>query len=287
MLLETLDLLKNDVIIYSENKFDLEKNFKIIYKKSEIKTPKRIDFFEVCNFINDSLPKNLIAYRLLTNVNSIDAFSTKFGFFINSDNGFELIYFDPIFALNDLSNLQLQIDPNLFRFKIQQVGFLSLPAKNDVANYGEVYAFDLKSEEAKNQNDKIFAKAIFALDESFIDDEKENSFDLPKTSNRMILEDLSNKKNKFTKQIIYAEKSINEINELNLRNLSMNYSETQKGNFASSERYEINKSNLIKKKSFGDLVKSKTVGDQYDISLLGNVAKEHQNRDEVVLKFNR
>ena len=170
MLLETLDLLKNDVIIYSENKFDLERNFKIIHKKSEIKTPKRIDFFEVCNFINQPLPKNMIVYRLLTNITDFDAFSTKYGFFIKTDNGLELIYFDPIFALNDLSNFKLNIDPNLFRFKIQQVGFSSLPTKNEEAFYGEVYAFDLRSDEAKNQNDKIFAKAIFALDESFIDD---------------------------------------------------------------------------------------------------------------------
>lgn len=286
MLLETLDLLKNDVIIYSENKFDLERNFKIIYKKSEIKTPKRIDFFEVCNFINQPLPKNMIVYRLLTNITDFDAFSTKYGFFIKTDNGLELIYFDPIFALNDLSNFKLNIDPNLFRFKIQQVGFSSLPTKNEEAFYGEVYAFDLRSDEAKNQNDKIFAKAIFALDESFIDDEVDNSFVLSNAKTPRLFEDKSKNKSHFTKPIVHTEISLQELNEIKLQNLRSNRNKND-FNISKAEKYEVDKKTGTKIKSFSDLVSKNVVGDKYHNSFLDEAENKSKNRHEVILKFNK
>jgi len=171
MLLETLDVRKNDILIYSQNKFDFESNFKIIFKRDKIKRPKKISYFEVCEFVKDTIPKNLIVYRLLTNVQGLDAFSTKYGYFIKIDHKMELVYFDPVFALKDLKHLKFNLEPEEFRFKIQQVGLTTLSQSDDEAVYSEIYNFDLKAEEAKSQNDKIFADAIFVFDDNFIDKE--------------------------------------------------------------------------------------------------------------------
>lgn len=172
MLLETIDLLTNDVLIYSKNKFDFEKNFKIIYKKDRIKRPQSIDYFEVCKFIKHASPKNIIVYRLLTNVPNLDAYSTKYGYFISVDDRMELIYFDPVFAIEDISHLNFDIEPSKFRFKVQQVGLTYSRKENEEAVYKEVYSFDMKAIEAQNQDDSVFAKAIFALDDSFVDEEE-------------------------------------------------------------------------------------------------------------------
>ncbi|PKL83311.1 MAG: hypothetical protein CVV24_05660 [Ignavibacteriae bacterium HGW-Ignavibacteriae-3] len=170
MLLETLDLRTNDVLIYSQNMFNFNDSFKIIFKNEKIKTPQRITYFDVCSYVKDPSPKNLIIYRLLTNVNSLDAYSTKYGYFININGKVELIYFDPVFAIKDLRHLRFDLDPQKFRFKIQQVGLTSLTKKESEASFAEVYSFDLKAIEAQSQNDKIFADAIFAFDDSFLEE---------------------------------------------------------------------------------------------------------------------
>ncbi len=173
MFLETLDVRKNDVLIYSKNLFDYNNNFKIIFKKERIKRAKSISYFEVCEFVKAPIPKNLIVYRLLTNVPDLDSYSTKYGYFIRVEGNMELIYFDPIFAIKDLRHLRFNLDPEKFRFKVQQFG-LSYQGKAELeANYAEVFSFDLTAQEAQHQNDKIFADAIFAFDDSFIDEDDE------------------------------------------------------------------------------------------------------------------
>ena len=176
MLLETLDLKTNDILIYSQNLFNFSENFKIIFKNSRIKKPQRISYFDVCNYVKDPSPKNLIVYRLLTNVNNLDAYSTKYGYFIKIDGRMELVYFDPIFSIKDLRHLRFELDPNYFRFKIQQVGLTSLTRWEDEPDFSEVYSFDMKAAEAQKQNDKIFADAIFAFDPDFVDQD-EDEFD--------------------------------------------------------------------------------------------------------------
>ncbi|KAF0153652.1 MAG: hypothetical protein FD143_184 [Ignavibacteria bacterium] len=185
MLLETLDLRRNDVLIYSQNKFNFNDNFKIIYKNEKVKRVRSISYFDVCSFVKDPSPKNLIVYRLLTNVNHLDAYSTKYGYFININGRVELVYFDPVFAIKDLRHLRFDLDPEQFRFKIQQTGLTTLNKKNaepaqpkygeqnkpPEASFNEVYSFDLKAFEAQNQNDKIFAEAIFAFDEVLSEEE--------------------------------------------------------------------------------------------------------------------
>lgn len=172
MLLETLDLRTNDILIYSKNIFNFDNSFKVILKNEKIKRPRKISYFDVCNYVKDPSPKNLICYRLLTNVNNLDAYSTKYGYFIKINGKVELIYFDPIFAIKDLRHLRFDLDPSKFRFRIQQVGLTSLTKKEIEPNFAEVYSFDLKAIEAQSQNDKIFADAIFAFDETFVDDEE-------------------------------------------------------------------------------------------------------------------
>ncbi|MGD8778977.1 MAG: hypothetical protein PVH88_08445 [Ignavibacteria bacterium] len=177
MLLETLDVRKNDVIIYSKNIFDFRVNFKVIFKNERTKQAKSISYFEACDFVNDPSPKNLIIYRLLTNVTQLDASSTKYGYFIKVNDRMELVYYDPIFAIKDLRHLRFNLDPEHFRFKIQQVGLTSLaPKLDEEINYSEVFSIDLRASEAQNQNDKIYADAIYAFDESFIGESDSKEF---------------------------------------------------------------------------------------------------------------
>lgn len=173
MLLETLDLKTKDVLIYSQNLFNFNDSFKIIYKNEKIRRPKRISYFEVCNIVKEPSPKNLIIYRLLTNITNLDAYSTKYGYFIKINGKMELIYFDPIFAIKDLRHLRFELNPNHFRFKIQQVGLTSVTQWQNEPDFAEIFKFDLKAMEAQNQNDKIFADAIFAFDPNYSDSEQE------------------------------------------------------------------------------------------------------------------
>jgi hypothetical protein len=70
---------------------------KLSFKRADVKRPQKIDYFEVCKFFRDPTPKNIIAYRCLTSNSELDAYSTKFGYFIIvDDERLELIYFDPI-----------------------------------------------------------------------------------------------------------------------------------------------------------------------------------------------
>ncbi|MDZ7767096.1 MAG: hypothetical protein U5K00_22235 [Melioribacteraceae bacterium] len=109
-------------MIFSQNIFDFTKNFKIINKTQTVKRPQKISYFEVCEIVKNPLPKNLIIYRLLTNVSDLDAYSTKYGYFIKINGKPELIYFDPVFAIKDIRHLRFDFDPENFRFKIQQTG---------------------------------------------------------------------------------------------------------------------------------------------------------------------
>jgi hypothetical protein len=165
MLLETLDIKRNDVVIYSQNQFNIDKNFKIIFKDDPTKVAKDIGYNEVCSYINEYTPKNLIIYRLLTNAKDFGLRISKYGFFVNINDISELIYFDPIFAIKELEDYAETLNLYDIRFRIQQVGLTTLNRKGDLPNYAEIYSVDLEATEAKFQNDKVFADAIFAFDE--------------------------------------------------------------------------------------------------------------------------
>ena len=167
MLLETSDIKKNDILIFSENKFDLEGNFKIVDKKSPSKKPKNLSFYEIGKYINLPVPKSLIVYRLLTNHLSFSASITKYGFLLSVEGTVELVYFDPVFVIKDIELIKKNIDFDTFRFKIQQIGLSSLTKKGQYLDYSEIFAFDLNADEARYQNDRVYAEAIFAFDVSF------------------------------------------------------------------------------------------------------------------------
>jgi len=160
MLLETLDIKKDDIIVYSQNLFDLEKNFKVIYKDDPQKNPRKITYNEVCRFLNEYTPKNLIVYRMLTNIRDFQISLSKYGYFVNINGISELIYFDPIFAVKELEDYPEAINYYDLRFRIQQVGLTTLNRMGDLPNFAEIYNIDLIATEAKFQNDKVFADAI-------------------------------------------------------------------------------------------------------------------------------
>jgi hypothetical protein len=171
MVLETLDVKKNDIFVYSLNKFDLNRNFKLINKDASIKYPKPIHFNDVCRYLNDGRPKNIIVYRLLTNLPKMDQTFLKYGFVMNIDGAKEVIYFDPVFALKELEDYSDIGEYPFLRFRIQQVGMLSMLSSFGEAKYHEVYAFDLEANEVRRQNDRVFAEIIFAFDEIHFEEE--------------------------------------------------------------------------------------------------------------------
>jgi hypothetical protein len=166
MLLETLDIKKDDIVIFSQNLFNLDNNFRIIYKDDENKECHKISYKEVCRFVNEFTPKNLIVYRLLTNINSFEIIIPKYGFFLNINGITELIFFDPIYAVRELEESPQGIDYDGLRFRIQQIGLTTLNRKGDLPNYAEIYSIDLEASEAKFQNDKAFADAIFSTNKN-------------------------------------------------------------------------------------------------------------------------
>ncbi len=217
MFLETLDVKANDIVIFSQNKFDFENNFWMIPKNKKEKIPQHISYFDICDFVKNDVPKNLVIYRLLTNSKKVDAFSTKFGYFLNIDGEMEIIYFDPVFALKDLNHLKFEGDKEQFRFKIQQLGLTSVTNSNGDSNFSIVYTSNLRAYEAENQNDRIFTDAIFAFDESY----NNNMYLIEKKirNGSSILPDISSKKNIYSSQskIIEVQKTAqSNLNKLDL-----------------------------------------------------------------------
>ncbi len=183
MVLETLDVKKNDIFIYSLNKFDLNRNFKLINKDSTIKYPKPIHFNDVCRYLADGRPKNVIVYRLLTNLPRMEQTFLKYGYIMNINGIKEVFYFDPIFAIKELEEYSDIGEYPFLRFRVQQVGLLSMMTSFGEAKYHEIYAFDLEVAEVRYQNDRVFAEIIFAFDEVHFDEEDAAN---PAEKNRVI-----------------------------------------------------------------------------------------------------
>ncbi|MCF6270562.1 MAG: hypothetical protein L3J41_12680 [Melioribacteraceae bacterium] len=172
MLIETYEYNNYGSIIFSKNKFDFLTNF-VIVDKSNPEITKNLDFKEISTFINKPVKKNLILYRLLTNDEDLDPFSSKIGFFIKLEKKIEIVYFDPIFILKDLEFLKITLPKDEFMFKIQQVGYKTKTILDESVIYEEHFCVDLSDDEAKNQNDSIFAETMLSLKNSSLDLNKE------------------------------------------------------------------------------------------------------------------
>ena len=161
MLLETLDIKTNDIIIYSLNSEKLENNFKIIFKNDPQKKIRKITFVDVCKFINDFSPKNLIVYRLLTNIPEFQLTNPRYGLKMFIDDSPEIMFLDPVMAIKELNEYPDAINYYDLRFRIQQVGLTTKNSNGELPNYAEIYKVDLEADEAANQNDKTFVEALF------------------------------------------------------------------------------------------------------------------------------
>ncbi|MCH8942880.1 MAG: hypothetical protein IIA48_10655 [Bacteroidetes bacterium] len=233
MLLETLDIKENDIIIYSQNIPNLEKNFRIIFKDKPDKKAYKISYSEVCRQINEFAPKNLIVYRLLTNKRNLTLDNVKYGFLIYINGIRELIYFDPIFAVKELEGLFNEGDLPNIRFRIQQVGLTTLSRKNNFQNYAEIYSIDLEATEAKFQNDKVFADALFnfTIDNDF---RKEPIKTVKKPEK--ILEKIYNKK---VKNILVVNKGVKIISHNIAEDKNYDFHQVKKMNYGRTLTKEI------------------------------------------------
>lgn len=275
MLLETLDIRKKDLMIFSQNRFDFNDNFRIIDKSQKIKRPKKISYFDVCEIVKSPLPKNLIVYRLLTNVADLDGYSTKYGYFIRINGKPELVYFDPVFAIKDIRHLRFDFDPELFRFKIQQMGLTSTRVQGQEADYDEVFGFDLKAHEAQNQNDKIFADAIFVFDDSYIDEDEvtDDDFIIEQKLNADLakdfksegiarLENISEEESFNKKEKLSKAKFSNEVSNSSKRDENVSLLKqalgisTEKSSYTSEEKSYEKEVSPSKNESLFDLFKS-------------------------------
>ncbi len=160
MLLETKNIQENDIIIYSRNSMDENYNFRIIFKNDPHIHHRLISFEHVKKLITEYFPKNLIAYRIVCNFPDITIGNVNYGCVIMADNEPELIFTDPVFAVQTIEEY-IQYNHNIeFRFRIQKVGYTSLNKIEGKANFKEEFVFDLNINEAINQNDEIFVKPL-------------------------------------------------------------------------------------------------------------------------------
>lgn len=165
MILETTRGDGSDILIYSENRFNLENNFRMIRRNIGINNPIRLHYNEVCGYVNDTQPKTVVAYRLLTNLDDFDINYVKYGQQVMVNQVREVIYFDPIYCIKEMEdNGFLNDDPDL-RFRIQQVGLQLREIVDGMPDFDESYSFDLEATEVQYQNDRSFAELLCAFDE--------------------------------------------------------------------------------------------------------------------------
>jgi hypothetical protein len=162
MLLETKNIKENDIIIYTRNSMDENYNFRIIFKNDPHIHHRLISFEHVKKLITEYFPKNLIAYRILCNFPDIKISSAKHSCVIMADNEPELIFTDPVFAVQSIEEYIQFNHNNEFRFRIQKVGYTTLNKVDGKANFNEEFVFDLNIDEAINQNDEIFVQPLIA-----------------------------------------------------------------------------------------------------------------------------
>ena len=164
MLLETKNIKENDIIIYSRNSMDEDYNFRIIFKNDPKLYHRKISFDYTKKLITEYFPKNLIAYRIMTNFPEMLIPSTNYGCVIHVNSEQELIFTDPVYAVKTIEEY-LEFNSNdQFKFKIQRVGYSTINKIGNSANYTEEFLHDLKIQEATNQNDATYLESLLRKD---------------------------------------------------------------------------------------------------------------------------
>ena len=164
MLLETKNIKENDIIIYSRNSMDEDYNFRIIFKNDPKLYHRKISFDYTRKLITEYFPKNLIAYRIMTNFPEMLIPSTNYGCVIHVNSKQELIFTDPVYAVKTIEEY-LEFNSNdQFKFKIQRVGYSTINKIGNSANYTEEFFYDLKIQEATNQNDATYLESLLGKD---------------------------------------------------------------------------------------------------------------------------
>jgi hypothetical protein len=155
MLIETLSGDPESIIVYSRNILNAEENFSMLLKNDPQKVSRKLFLYDICGLINNPFPKNIIVYRLLTNIPDLTVSGSGLGCMIRIGDLYEIIYPDPVYAVKELETLtEEQFIPGL-RFRIQQVGLTTSFIEGDVHVFKELFHFDLDSLEAQAQNDTV------------------------------------------------------------------------------------------------------------------------------------
>ena len=161
MLLETKNISKNGFIIFSRNSMDVNYNFRIVFKNDPKLFHRKINFDYTKKLITEIFPKNLVAYRVLTNNPDISISALKYSCTILVNGKPELIFTDPVFAVRSIEEY-LEVNQNDdFRFRIQKVGYSMTNKAGKIASYQEEFLYDLNAEQAINQNDELNFKSLF------------------------------------------------------------------------------------------------------------------------------
>ena len=165
MLLETKNIKKNEFYIYSRNSMDEDYNFRIVFKNDPKLFHRKISFDYTKKLITEYFPKNLIAYRILTNFPEIVIPAAQYGCIILLSDEPELVFTDPVFAVKTIEEF-LEVNANdQFRFRIQKVGYTTISKSGYFSNYKEEFFYDLNIKEAINQNDEIYLETVLEKNE--------------------------------------------------------------------------------------------------------------------------
>ena len=191
MLLETKNIRKNDIIIFSRNSMDENYNWRIVFKDDPQLYHRKISFEHIKKLITEYFPKNLIAYRILTNFPDVTIPGVKYGCIILLDGEPELIFSDPVYAVKTIEEYLEYHPGDQFRFRIQKVGYTTENKIGEEANYKEEFFFDLNVKDAINQNDEIFIKPLLKKQEPIkkssnsIEEIKRNVIFIPENMNKI------------------------------------------------------------------------------------------------------
>lgn len=217
MFLERINDEDTPIVIYSENRFDFENNFRLIRKDHEVKVPINISYNEVCRYLTDGTLKNLVVYRILTNLDKFDFNYVKYGVVVKINGIQEVIYFDPVYAIKELeSGGFLSEDPEL-RVRIQQVGLQSDAGDPEGISFNESYAFDMEAIEIQKQNDRSFAELIFAFDNINFDELDSTDSGLENTAPAKKLPPASERFTKITSDHLPGGKSTGKVSESGMK----------------------------------------------------------------------